>query len=368
MKAELGTNPSYTWRGIFEASGVLRAGLRRRIGNGLSTRVWSDPWLAGTKTHKVLSPRGEADESIVVADLLSADGRDWNVHKVRTLFLPFEQSYVLNTRINREDCEDDWVWNLEKDGTYYVKSAYRALVGDNVAEEGQSNVDRNMWVWKRIWKTDMRNKVVFEGTKVSVDKCVKRVSELLREMAGLREAVEEKRQGGEQEGVDKRGACVRWCKPVQGLMKINVDARVAERSGLGIGAVYRDEMGGIRWGWAERRRAEFEPSVAEAEAMLAGVRMARRMKMTDVCMETDCKDVIDAITSRRTGRSDFHSVISDILLASSHFRSVSWSFVRRNCNHVAHELAHFCPIGSSNLFDGTTLPRSIIDIANADLI
>ncbi|XP_074315698.1 putative mitochondrial protein AtMg00310 [Silene latifolia] len=43
MKAELGSNPSYTWRGILEAREVLMKGLRRRIGNGLSTKVWQDP-------------------------------------------------------------------------------------------------------------------------------------------------------------------------------------------------------------------------------------------------------------------------------------------------------------------------------------
>ncbi|KAK9725541.1 hypothetical protein RND81_05G152000 [Saponaria officinalis] len=127
MTAELGSNPSYTWRGIHEARGVLRGGLRRRLGNGLSTRVWGDPWILNTQTGKVLSPRNGADDSMLVADLWNSGGSRWDCQKVRSLFLPFEQECILNIRISNTRPEDAWYWAYEKDGSYSVKSAYKLI-------------------------------------------------------------------------------------------------------------------------------------------------------------------------------------------------------------------------------------------------
>ncbi|XP_074313433.1 putative mitochondrial protein AtMg00310 [Silene latifolia] len=78
INADLGRNPSSTWRGIWEARTVLLKGVRRRVGDGLSTRVWKDPWISGTQTRRVLSPRGQADEDMVVADLMDGSSHGWN--------------------------------------------------------------------------------------------------------------------------------------------------------------------------------------------------------------------------------------------------------------------------------------------------
>ncbi|XP_050222740.1 uncharacterized mitochondrial protein AtMg00310-like [Mercurialis annua] len=45
LDASIGNNPSYTWRSIFATKDMMRSGVRRGIGSGLKTRVWSDPWL-----------------------------------------------------------------------------------------------------------------------------------------------------------------------------------------------------------------------------------------------------------------------------------------------------------------------------------
>lgn len=45
LNAKLGANPSYVWRGIVQGLEALRAGVRRKIGNGMETMVWDDPWI-----------------------------------------------------------------------------------------------------------------------------------------------------------------------------------------------------------------------------------------------------------------------------------------------------------------------------------
>lgn len=42
MEANLGTTPSYTWRGIWEARWVLKRGMRWRVGDDEKIKVWKD--------------------------------------------------------------------------------------------------------------------------------------------------------------------------------------------------------------------------------------------------------------------------------------------------------------------------------------
>ncbi|XP_074291949.1 uncharacterized protein LOC141618767 [Silene latifolia] len=125
MTAGLGGNPSYTWRGILEARKVLDRGLRRRIGDGLSTRVWSDAWIPKAQSGRVLSPCGPGIENMLVADLMKDHG--WRHDQLESLFLPFERSRIANIRLSLTRPCDTWFWQLEKDGVYSVKSAYREL-------------------------------------------------------------------------------------------------------------------------------------------------------------------------------------------------------------------------------------------------
>ncbi|XP_074304151.1 putative mitochondrial protein AtMg00310 [Silene latifolia] len=163
MSSELGPNPSYTWRSIWEAKQVLGLGLRRRVGDGLSTYIWKDPWIPGTQTKRVISPRGDHDEDILVAELLSVDGRSWNSQKACAFFLPFEQERIMNIRWSRSNSCDIWCWDTEKDGNYSFRSAYKLLMNEFEGNAGQSNFQREKQLWNSIWKMSIwpRIKVFF---------------------------------------------------------------------------------------------------------------------------------------------------------------------------------------------------------------
>ncbi|KAK9668774.1 hypothetical protein RND81_13G086000 [Saponaria officinalis] len=100
LEANLGYNPSFTRRSIREAKWVFEKGLRRRIGDGASTSIWKDPWLAEMCTGKVLSPKPSDCELTLVKDLLSVNGRAWDEDKVRKCLLPFEAENVLSIRLS----------------------------------------------------------------------------------------------------------------------------------------------------------------------------------------------------------------------------------------------------------------------------
>lgn len=44
LDAKVGSNPSYAWRSILAAIDVVKAGARKRIGNGRDTAIWDVPW------------------------------------------------------------------------------------------------------------------------------------------------------------------------------------------------------------------------------------------------------------------------------------------------------------------------------------
>ncbi|XP_012851547.1 PREDICTED: uncharacterized protein LOC105971242 [Erythranthe guttata] len=57
FNANVGFRPSATWRSIWKVIPFLKMGLRRRIGNGLDTSIWGDPWLREGGGFKIFTKR-----------------------------------------------------------------------------------------------------------------------------------------------------------------------------------------------------------------------------------------------------------------------------------------------------------------------
>lgn len=55
LNANLGSNPSYTQRSIFNSLEVIRSGTRWRVGNGKLIHIWKDKWLSTPSTYKVIT-------------------------------------------------------------------------------------------------------------------------------------------------------------------------------------------------------------------------------------------------------------------------------------------------------------------------
>ncbi|XP_074288147.1 putative mitochondrial protein AtMg00310 [Silene latifolia] len=118
MESDLGTTPSYTWRGIWSTRRVVLLGARKRVGDSKSIWVWADPWIPNTQSRRVISPRGEQVDDLRVCELFNEDGVTWNEEKLATLFLPFECERIQQIRISESKPPDEWCWELEKDGQY----------------------------------------------------------------------------------------------------------------------------------------------------------------------------------------------------------------------------------------------------------
>ncbi|XP_074298165.1 uncharacterized protein LOC141628985 [Silene latifolia] len=402
LEAELGSNPSFTWRSIWESKDVILSGARRRVGDGWSTKVWLDPWIPNTQSRRVLSPRNGSDISLKVAQLMNDDYNGWNEELIGALFLPFEQERIRTIRISDIKPMDDWCWDHTKDGQYsgcgWVSGVWEG-VGlekkvdiwaervrewvEGVMREGDEK-ERKVFMlscWA-IWES--RNAAIFEGKGRHCELVICRVQEMLREMdeaegsrrreegeGGCRGAGWNRKAG---EGVDIGGngrevAVDRgvWRGPVEGVVKINTDAGVAEGMGTGLGVVARNSSGELLWAAVLQNRMVGEAKNAEAEAILFGMKEAWSRGHMSIMMESDCQAVIKDLREKKKGRADIFRIYDDIFHLRSSFNSVEFSFVRRESNRVAHLLAHSSPWLEGKRIWSDNAPQNIIDAIFHDI-
>ncbi|XP_074277447.1 uncharacterized protein LOC141601083 [Silene latifolia] len=176
----------------------------------------------------------------------------------------------------------------------------------------------------------------------------------------------------EDEAVSERGrgdstAVGRWGKPSEGLWKVNVDAGVKEGMGVGLGAVCRDGDGRVAWAVTVQTAGTCCVQMAEAKAILLGLKEARRVGMRSVVIESDCLNVVDALKERKRGRSDIFLIYDEILLLVPLFDTVIFNYTRRDCNKLAHLVAHATPWTIGRRFWLDVLPPSFVGVAEQDL-
>ncbi|KAK9677866.1 hypothetical protein RND81_11G172600 [Saponaria officinalis] len=396
--AARGHNPSYTWRGIWEAKWVLEKGLRRRIGDGETTSIWKDVWLTSTTTGRL------------VKDLLRPDGGGWDIDKVRSCLLSFEADNVASIRLSPRRPPDQC-----------VKSAYKAITEITYGEEpSSSRVEVGLWssIWKintlprealptrarlasRIgncdslcprcgvrdetdlhlfrdcgwvmsevgelrlsdwdervefmttcwWIWRARNEWVFEGRAYTSWEVLERVKSLLYEMTC---AANENRVGNKGMSNVTATEGFNWMRPTVG------------GRGVGLGAVARSSTGEVAWSCVRQYETVMEALMAEAQAVYHGVEEAIRAGFKRVVFESDCLLVVQALKDGGSGLSCFSLIIDDILNLCNFFDEYSWSYVRRDGNKVAHELARLQPWEIGRRMWLSRVPESIIHLVTVD--
>lgn len=85
LDAKLGTNPSYAWRRIMAAMDIVKAGTRRKIGNGLSTKVWNVPWLPNVENGILTTDVHDQLKDITVNNLMNSEERKWDLDVLKDI-------------------------------------------------------------------------------------------------------------------------------------------------------------------------------------------------------------------------------------------------------------------------------------------
>ncbi|XP_056848924.1 uncharacterized protein LOC108820216 [Raphanus sativus] len=144
---------SHGWAGIMAGKEVLKKGLGFLIGNGASINGWSDPWLSTSRPLSLIGPPTEANQHLMVQDLLLPESNEWNLPLVQ-LHLPQYEEIIRELIPSAQKPPDKLVWLGDIKGKYTTKSGYRMC---NPIE-----LQPNQWgfAWiKHVWRLDAPGKL-----------------------------------------------------------------------------------------------------------------------------------------------------------------------------------------------------------------
>lgn len=107
--------------------------------------------------------------------------------------------------------------------------------------------------------------------------------------------------------------------------------------------------------------------VAEAKAALLGLEVGKELGLRNIVIERDCLSLVQDVQRGSQGRSNFDLVLDDITDLFTSFDNVSFSFVKRSGNKVAHILAHLQPWEFGKRFWVHNFPCNVFAVATAEI-
>ncbi|CAN1730820.1 Putative ribonuclease H protein At1g65750 [Linum perenne] len=143
---------SAIWRGILKVWPNVVNGIHQSIGDGRSTKFWTDRWVDSgvLLIDHALNLQG-VNASICVADFCSTNG-DWNSDLIFSVLPMNIALQVIGMTPPRNNIgQDSFIWGLEPNGKFTVRSAYQLLTDS-------SSVLMDP-IWNRIWRWNGPNKI-----------------------------------------------------------------------------------------------------------------------------------------------------------------------------------------------------------------
>ena len=77
---------SYAWNSIKGVKHLIEVGSRWRIGRGNTVKIWGDPWLSNSHTHKVQSPISHLPHDAKVEELIDWENMRWRDDLIDQIF------------------------------------------------------------------------------------------------------------------------------------------------------------------------------------------------------------------------------------------------------------------------------------------
>ncbi|RYR05051.1 hypothetical protein Ahy_B06g084898 [Arachis hypogaea] len=138
--------------------------------------------------------------------------------------------------------------------------------------------------------------------------------------------------------VSRLASRVTWRPPLQGWIKCNVDVAFIDAQSVGaVAAVFRDHNGSLLSGINSTIVAG-SPLAAEALAIRAALIMSQNFLMQKIIIESDNQILIQALKSHAS-IAEIQVVLDDILHLARIISSCGFTWVPREANSLAHEVA-----------------------------
>ncbi|CAN1273582.1 Putative ribonuclease H protein At1g65750 [Linum perenne] len=148
LSAKEGSCPSLVWKSIWSSQQVLNRGARWRIGDGVNTRAWDQPWIRDDDNFFPETEPPEGMENLLVCDLMMLGLREWDIELIETLFNNRDAGIIAAMPLPSLDRRDTLIWHFSRDGGYTVRSAYRVAM-ERIVNRAHLNVVGD---WTKLWK------------------------------------------------------------------------------------------------------------------------------------------------------------------------------------------------------------------------
>ncbi|XP_060970040.1 uncharacterized protein LOC133037193 [Cannabis sativa] len=214
-----------------------------------------------------------------------------------------------------------------------------------------------------IWNA--RNDKVWQNKIVGVDNIVTSAKTFLNQWKNAQDSVIETTFSGSL----AEDAAVCWVPPYDNSVKINVDAAMFnENRQFGVGLVARDTQGLLIEGCTKLFQGQASAATAEAMGIREALSWIKKKRWTNVCIETDCLQVIQALRSTIEMRSMFGQVVNVCKDMLKFLNDVSIYFVRRSANMVAHSFARASIFYPDCTFSLESVPTDLLPTLVAEMV
>ncbi|KAF7841316.1 uncharacterized protein G2W53_003614 [Senna tora] len=364
MEAGLGCNPSFTWRSILHGREVLKKGLIRRIGDGVKTNLFNTQWIPSIENFSIPYTNQQMGLDATVNMLIMQDSKRWNVPLIMQNFEPTIAKAILSIPLSKTGAVDVWMWKFSNNGVFNVKSAYKAIHKSYETSNGWRVYKLGLWRDSRIGMGEtnetsfiewlkgqmeklstkdfdimciMMHKVWDRRNKITIGDVSHGMDNIWEEAKKLWRDFNEETRTNLNPIVSAERVC--WTPPHWSRVKVNVDASMNTHGEGKIGCVIRNFSGRCL-----AAKIMFVPGIntielLEAIAVYEGACFAKDMSCTKIEVEGDCKKVFDLLTSKNFNLSYLGLIIENILALKSDFDCISFNWVPREANVVAHTLA-----------------------------
>ncbi|KAM6543667.1 hypothetical protein CsatB_008114 [Cannabis sativa] len=370
LSAELGSNPSFIWRSIWEAKSLVKMGARRAIGDGKLTAVIGVPWLPRNENQCITT----VHPSLVgrnVDCLMKMEGRGWDEELVNDIFNAHDRNLIFSIQLSETPCDDCWYWSKEASGGYSVQSAYKLMQQQN-GSWSTAGADKK---WQQLWLLDIPAKVKhmlwrvlsaidFKGGGGTPDfanwfgeALLKDTTTVVEERAMIAwkiwlarndilwsnktttvyEVVRSARTNLDSWknaqvqrtapllNVNHSNGMEHWMKPMNHKLKINVDGAIFEAENcFGVGCVIRDQTARLVEAISISKHGGVTPEIAEAIGVKEALSWIKKKALSDVEIETDSLVVVQAINGGVTMTSQFGMLVHDCRMMRSANRAAYW--------------------------------------------
>lgn len=140
----------------FSCKNLVGSGSIMKVGNGVSIKVWEDPWIPDVDNTKISSPMVQGSETVKVSNLLTLKGMAGDYDYLKKLFTQEDVDRILKIPISSSQQDDRWMWLEDKKGQYTVKSGYRTL-NRSIPQLSSGNG----FHWLKLWNLAVPPKVNF---------------------------------------------------------------------------------------------------------------------------------------------------------------------------------------------------------------